>query len=125
MKFTAVFLAIFFFLTGYIPKADYEELVKFPALLVHYQFHTTEEAISFVEFLIEHYSEHAAQDQEHQNLPFHQHDHCTGGILFSIPFFSVSFLAIPLLNNSTYHLPKINSFTTSFFVSIWQPPCIV
>lgn len=128
MKLATGLLAIYFLVTGFIPRADYAELVKLPSLLEHYEFHITHEKkdISFLAFLSMHYN-HSSQEEEdknHEDLPFHHHEHCAGGILmFYVTHFNVSFIKIPT-TDFFFIFPQIKTFIGAYFGNIWQPPCI-
>jgi hypothetical protein len=121
-------LAIFFLVTGFIPRADYAELGKLHSLIQHFEFHqkTSTTKISFFEFLNMHYDSNNQQehDEQHEELPFHNHAHeqCAGGILM----FPISFLDFSFIQNKfelVFQFSKIKHFVASYFGAIWQPPC--
>lgn len=129
MKLATAILALFFLMTGLIPRADYAELSKLPTLLSHYDFHVANEdkTMSFLTFLHLHYNDksHGEDDSNHDDLPFHHHEQCAGGILIS----TISTLYFSFINNTQidffFQFSHTNVFLSAYFGSIWQPPCIV
>jgi hypothetical protein len=128
MKLVTTILALFFLVTGFVPRADYAELSKLPTLIQHYQFHQQHEdaAISFFDFLQKHYTDNSSDndDAAHEELPFQNHEHCAGGlILFTIAQLDFSFIQLKIEDH--YNTPKIKYFIGSYFGNIWQPPCLL
>ena len=64
-------------LLSFIPGNDFEEIVKVPAMLAHYNQHDDHENghLGFFEFLNMHYGQgmHKDESHEHQDLPFYNH----------------------------------------------------
>lgn len=127
MKWTCAIFAFFFLLMGFVPRADYEELAKLPSLIEHFEYHQAKEdkSISFFDFLSMHYNDASEDnDESHNELPFHNHEHCAGGVLmFSINYLNFSFIQPKV--SFFFNAPKIKSLTSSYFANIWQPPCIL
>jgi hypothetical protein len=129
MKLATAILALFFLITGFIPRADYAELSKLPTLLTHYDFHVSsgDKSMSFLAFLNLHYNDttHNEDGTNHDDLPFHHHDQCAGGILIS----TISTLHFSFINTTNieffFQFSHTNVFMNAYFGNIWQPPCIV
>lgn len=60
------------------------QLLKLPALFEHMAEHRSEGPMNWYDFLLEHYvqhGDHADQDHEHHDLPFHADCHCVSQVL--------------------------------------------
>lgn len=120
-------IAILFLILFVFARTEAAELLKLPLLIHHYlEHHEEDNAVSFVDFLHQHYHEHAAHpsaNHEHEKLPFKSHD---------LGFLQTSFVC----ERATFLIPEIviqlptrrnSSFKSTFFSSpflslIWQPP---
>ncbi len=64
-------------LLSFIPGNDFEEIVKVPAMLAHYNQHDDQKTghLGFFEFLNMHYGQsiHKHESHQHQDLPFYNH----------------------------------------------------
>ena len=100
-RFCTVWLAFFIFSGSLIPKCDFNQFAKVPALVKHYQKHLSLSdkpgELNFFQFLAEHYLEDEKHHEEdHQDLPLL--NHIVNGIFFIInsdltlhsPFYSKS-----------------------------------
>lgn len=77
MLFRPLIIAISMFSIGLGPLLP--DLPKIPAIWGHYQHHVREHGendLSFVEYLVDHFTGFDHQDDEHAQLPLH----CTGGV---------------------------------------------
>lgn len=104
-----------------MPGNDAEELAKMPLLYQHFQEHVQEgDANGLFSFIREHFSESAAGNQEHENLPFVKHlQPC---LIFILP--QLTFLPEPsvltVLPEMTF--PELVPALLSAFPEAWQPP---
>ncbi len=78
VKWFSFFLALYFLLGSFLPRADWEELPKVAVLLDHYHEHKADAPVdySFLDFLWSHYVQPDAQGSSdaHNQLPFFQHN---------------------------------------------------
>ncbi len=100
------------------------QLLKVPNLIEHYNEHKNElksNSLSFIDFIVSHYSKNAKHSQEHQNLPFKTLDNLTT-VLFVFSSVAYQILAIKAIivtqNKIFYH----KFFTSNLIASIWMPP---
>lgn len=116
-------------LVATLPTCYLQQLVDVSALLDHYQHHVSEhENVSFVDFLVVHYSEqyHHEDGDAHKEIPLSNSSHTNGSSIV------VGFIPTTLLMNleKTYvffektKVPAIahQNLTSDFFLSIWKPP---
>lgn len=109
-----------------LSSSEFDQLVKIPALLEHFQEHrASDKNLSFISFIILHYQTDFAQgeqDSKHQDLPFKSHechnfshlmvmDHCAA---YSQPSFTSVSNDAPEQRQAFYHSESV--------ASIWQPP---
>lgn len=122
----AVFLVLFacwFLLGSFMPGNDAEELAKMPLLYQHFQEHLQKGKTSgFAGFVKEHFSESAAQDQEHQNLPFVKHNQPC--LIFILPGFAFQPEPPALTFLEDILFPDLVPALLSAFPEAWQPPRI-
>jgi hypothetical protein len=100
------------------------QLFKLPSLVQHYFDHQiSENKVTILSFLIEHYSDNPMEDSKHHELPFKSHDDCQSHNIVVYPPKDISFTMEPrgwYLKNLDSYLPVLNSSTP--LASIWQPP---
>jgi len=72
-RLVSIFLAFLLSFTSFVPGMDAQELAKISALVHHYRHHVQDHGqtdLSFVDFLVLHYGQPGAdQDNEHSELP--------------------------------------------------------
>ena len=103
------------------------QLLKIPNLIEHYIEHKNDSSansISFVDYLILHYSKNVENNIDHQDLPFKTFDTSTSFLFVFTNFNYQISLVKPLVSN-----PKQYSYSESFqsnlITSIWLPPKIL
>jgi hypothetical protein len=108
-----------------MPQNDMEELAKIPALLAHFEEHKAVhpgEALSFSDFILEHYSQKPCDGDNHDDLPFFKHS--LPGLIFLIPLIQNS-PALPFSNLlPVIHSPEPPALLLSYSGQVWQPPRI-
>lgn len=121
-------ISIFLLVTYLFSATECSQLLKLPMLVLHFQEHQQKNAaISFVQFLYQHYAINHTDDgdaERDKQLPFQSHDDCSS---FQAPIYL--FLTFVPLSPTVVILPKEK---TSFYsdshllsahlASIWQPP---
>jgi len=117
------FLSIYLFST-----TEFHELLKLPAMVVHYKEHQKEKpALSVWNFVTIHYAHGDVQDKDHEKdmkLPFKTHDSCGSYSFISlIPDHPYS-LAQHTPSDITKNIPVYYNEAgyTHSLSSIWQPP---
>ncbi len=123
MKAISIFLGLIFFLGSLLPKFDLDELGQIDELYEHYQIHAKQSNgdLSFEDFLVMHYSDkNHDKSENHDQLPFHNHD-CNLNITLALnPEISFSFKSLP---SDKLHVSFYESVNYSeYSASIWQPP---
>lgn len=102
------------------------QLVKVPNLIEHYIDHKndcTSKSISFIDFLVLHYSKNAENNLEHQDLPFKTFD-TSSSSLFVFSHFNYQISPVKtLVSNSKLFLYN-ESFQSNSIATIWLPPKI-
>lgn len=121
-KYVIFYLGILFFLSSLLPNFT-EQLQKLPSLVNHYAQHqATDEASSFVSFILLHYSDQSEHKSEenHEDLPlFQMSNFTTLLILQELPVFS--FIAQDIAQVYTHQfLDQTYSFKR--IGGIFQPP---
>lgn len=111
-----------------LPDALVHQIMRLPALAVHYYHHITEhEDIGVVDFLVLHYgnSEHMKTDaHEHENLPGSSSSHvCQHASPAPVVIQSLHLtLTHPELNRASHHVITDEFLPGNGANSIWQPP---
>ncbi len=108
------------------PNKNPGEWVKLYSLIEHWQYHQTEGAISFWEFLVLHYADnqHHKEDCEHHDkLPFQSHQQAQNSALFIIPSYTIQNISSILLvpTEKPFFYISIHPVNHIIF-DIWQPP---
>jgi hypothetical protein len=128
MKPISLFLALHLFLVSFLPNNNVLELRKMGNLWKHFEHHLYihQEDISFVDFVLLHTfdEKHLQQDhEEHEDLPFHQHENSQIiKIFFSLPtVLHLDFQAVSYVQSLQY--VDLYAFVLpSNTLAIWQPP---
>lgn len=103
------------------------QLLKLPVLLEHYIEHkTSNQDISFSDFLYMHYAGNDFNDQDQDRdmqLPFKSHSQFTSLDVQSLPLQpeTISLKPVTRLSKSSTVYKRLN-FQSSYLSSIWQPP---
>jgi len=109
-----------------LSSSEFDQLVKIPALISHFQEHrASDKDLSFISFIILHYQtdfSHGEQDSKHHDLPFKSHEcHNFSQLMvmdhhytFSLPLFTA------ISNDAPEHGPAF--YNSENVASIWQPP---
>lgn len=103
------------------------QLLKIPYLIEHYNSHNNEmvsNSISFIDYIILHYSTSSDNTSDHQDLPFKTLDN-SGNLLYVFSTFTSYQLRVvnPLISNKTKFFYS-NFFKSKLVTSIWLPPKI-
>jgi hypothetical protein len=100
------------------------QLLKVPNLIEHYNEHKNELAtnsISFIDYIISHYSKNAENNHDHQDLPFKTLDN-SSNVLFAFSLTTLQIQTIkPLISAKKKFFYNI-SFESNLIASIWLPP---
>lgn len=102
---------------------DGEQIIKVPFLLKHFYEHHQVEKIHFSDFLILHYFNHSHQNQseEHNKLPFKDHQNCTHIHFYTDKFQKISIHSFTLKNQS-FLITDSRFIISNFLHSVWHPP---
>lgn len=103
------------------------QLLKFPNLIEHYMDHkkdSSSNSISFVDYLVLHYSKNAENHLDHKDLPFKTFDTSTCSLFVFTNFNYQISLVKPLVSNPKQFLYS-ESFQSNLIPSIWLPPKIL
>ncbi|MEY3849794.1 MAG: hypothetical protein RJA38_235 [Bacteroidota bacterium] len=98
------------------------ELCRIPLLVEHFEEHeNTNQEISFLSFLNEHYSENDSSDSDHGNLPFKSHVH-TVSLLLAIE--SKSKISEPkeFIEVQSFIFPSSIGNVVNTTIAVFQPP---
>jgi hypothetical protein len=108
------------------PFSDHPEFATFSRLVEHFQEHQEHEHISFLQFLLLHYSpfSHHSSSTEHHSLPFHSPITSLHSTLHSCLAAIAASEALALQGNITQTpLPALSRFYLYlFYAAIFQPP---
>jgi hypothetical protein len=103
---------------------DGEQFIKLPSLIEHYNEHQSSDKISILKFLLMHYVEHHSQNNEHQNLPFKNHQDCSHIHFYTYHSDSEINISNYLSSEKKSYVLFDENFSLEKFVSIWHPPKI-
>ncbi len=125
-KITATILLSLFLFSALLPAQVREDLVKFPALLQHFQEHKAESpGLTFLDFYKMHYGEEFAKhqgDHDHSKLPGKEachHFHVPAPAVLSLAILMVKPVSTTAQNKSVF---ADQSYSFSLPQDIWQPP---
>ena len=100
------------------------QLLKVPNLIEHYNEHKNElttDSISFIDYIVSHYSKNAENNHDHQDLPFKTLDN-SSNVLFAFSLTTLQIQTIkPLISSKKKFFYNI-SFESNLIASIWLPP---
>jgi hypothetical protein len=105
-----------------LPRLDAHELMRLGAVVEHFHHHVEEHGekqLSFMEFLVDHFSANSTPDPEHDSLPLHHHSECTGITACQVASDGLVFVAVPTMQEAT-EPPAMISFCQP--QAVFQPP---
>jgi hypothetical protein len=100
------------------------QLLKVPNLIEHYKEHKNElttSSISFIDYIVSHYSKNAENNNDHQNLPFKTFDN-SPIILFAFSIATYQIQRVKHLITTKKKFFYNKSFKSNLITSIWLPP---
>lgn len=100
------------------------QLLKVPNLIEHYNEHKNEltsDSISFIDYIVSHYSKNAENNHDHEDLPFKTLDNSSSALFaFSIITYQIQVLKSLISTQKKFFYNK--SFKSNLIASIWLPP---
>ena len=121
-RLVSIFFLFIFLSTGSV----FGEVLKLPVLIQHYFEHSTDEEISILDFILEHYDgeieHHHKKDNHHEKLPFKSIDSHSVEIVSLVTPPLIVFNAVPDFSKSktpSYYPPL---YVNAYLDTIWQPP---
>ena len=100
------------------------QLLKIPNLIEHYNEHRNElttNSISFIDYIVSHYSKNAENDHDHQDLPFKTLDN-SPTVLFTFLVITYEIQLLKPLISCKKKFFYNKSFKSKLITSIWLPP---
>jgi hypothetical protein len=112
-----------------VPKDLLQEMVKLPVLIAHYFHHNhMDRHMHFADFITYHYSnqQHHGKDHDnHNNLPFHNHDFNFQQSIFMVAeldIFTTILYNYCIDNCNTKIISRQHFYSSTALSSIWRPP---
>ena len=100
------------------------QLLKVPNLIEHYNEHKNElttDSISFIDYIVSHYSKNADNNHDHEDLPFKTLDNSSNTLFaFSIITYQIQVVNPLISTQKKFFYNK--SFKSNLIASIWLPP---
>ena len=100
------------------------QLLKVPNLIEHYNEHKNElttDSISFMDYIVSHYSKNADNNHDHEDLPFKTLDNSSSTLFaFSIITYQIQVVKPLISTQKKFFYNK--SFKSNLIASIWLPP---
>ena len=100
------------------------QLLKVPNLIEHYNEHKNElttDSISFMDYIVSHYSKNAENNHDHEDLPFKTLDNSSSTLFaFSIITYQIQVVKSIISTQKKFFYNK--SFKSNLIASIWLPP---
>ena len=100
------------------------QLLKVPNLIEHYNEHKNElttDSISFMDYIVSHYSKNAENNHDHEDLPFKTLDNSSSTLFaFSIITYQIQVIKSLISTQKKFFYNK--SFKSNLIASIWLPP---
>ena len=100
------------------------QLLKVPNLIEHFNEHKNElttDSISFIDYIISHYSKNAENNHDHEDLPFKTLDNSSSTLFaFSIITYQIQVVKAIISTQKKFFYNK--SFKSNLVASIWLPP---
>lgn len=100
------------------------QLLKVPNLIEHYNEHKNElttDSISFIDYIVSHYSKNADNNHDHEDLPFKTLDN-SSSTLFAFSIITYQIQVVKLLISTQKKFFYNKSFKSNLIASIWLPP---
>ena len=100
------------------------QLLKVPNLIQHYNEHKNElttNSISFIDYIVSHYSNNSENNHDHQDLPFKTFDNSLS-VLFAFSIISYQIQVVKSLITVQKKFFYNKSFKSNLITSIWLPP---
>ena len=98
------------------------EICRIPLLIEHFEDHErTNEEISFLTFLNEHYSQTDTSDSEHGNLPFKSQLHASS-LLLALDLKNRPTEPIEFIESQSFVFPSSIGNVTNTTIAVFQPP---
>ena len=100
------------------------QFLKIPNLIEHYNEHKNEltsDSISFIDYIVSHYSKNAENNHDHQDLPFKTLDN-SSSVLFAFSIITLQTQTIKSLISPQKKFFYNKSFKSNLIASIWLPP---
>ena len=100
------------------------QLLKVPNLIEHYNEHKNElttDSISFIDYIVSHYSKNADNNHDHEDLPFKTLDN-SSNTLFAFSIITYQIQVVKLLISTQKKFFYNKSFKSNLIASIWLPP---
>ncbi len=126
-RFASILLCVCLSANSFIPLSDNAEIGRLRHLVEHFQEHQQAEAISFIDFLLKHYSpfsKHStSSSNDHHSLPFHaplSTGHSAASPYLHVVANHTLFLPVQTLQKFRPLPNKCQTFL--LYTSIFQPP---
>lgn len=117
-------IAYFLILVFMCANTSIGQLLKVPNLIEHYNEHKNElttDSISFIDYIVSHYSKNADNNQDHEHLPFKTLDNSSSTFFaFSIIPYQIQVVMSLISTQKKFLYNK--SFKSNLIASIWLPP---
>ncbi|WP_290822357.1 hypothetical protein [Flavobacterium sp.] len=118
-------LIVFFLISVFMcANTSIGQLLKVPNLIEHYNEHKNEltsDSISFIDYIVSHYSKNAENNHDHQDLPFKTLDN-SSSVLFAITIVTYQIQVVKPLISTQKKFFYNKSFKSNLIASIWLPP---
>ena len=111
-------------------RIDYDDIIQIDDLFEHAQFHKAEYGDNFLVFISKHYGElkddhsknHQEEEKDHEQLPFHCHDHMVTITAFVIhkSYSDIELVEFLELKDNRFHYQS--SLSTLHKKGLLQPP---
>ena len=118
-------LVVYFLISVFMcANTSIGQLLKVPNLIEHFNEHKNElttDSISFIDYIISHYSKNAENNHDHEDLPFKTLDNSSSTLFaFSIITYQIQVVKSIISTQKKFFYNK--SFKSNLIASIWLPP---
>ena len=100
------------------------QFLKIPNLIEHYNEHKNEltsDSISFIDYIVSHYSKNAENNHDHQDLPFKTLDN-SSSVLFAFTIVTYQIQVVKSIISTQKKFFYNKSFKSNLIASNWLPP---